>query len=164
MPTPCRNRSASCLSFFPNSSAVISLAFCSEIPRTSASLSGSSSIILRLSSPNFFTILWAMAFPIPLTAPDAKYSSIPKMLFGSSRTYSSTKNCFPSVGWSFHLPLAFIFSETTIREKLPTQVHSSPSPSIVNTVYPLSSLRKTMWLIFPSSSSKVELEVIIIAG
>ena len=56
---------------------------------------------------------------------------------------------------------AFIFSDTEIWEKLPTKVNSSPLSVILHTVYPVSSLRKTIWDTFPSISSRLEVIIIV---
>ena len=57
--------------WLPSSRAILEL-----IPFTSASRSGSSSTIRKVSAPNFFTILEARAAPIPFMAPEARYRSM----------------------------------------------------------------------------------------
>ena len=51
----------------------MSIAFLMVMPLISASLSGSSSTILRVSSPNLSTIRLASTAPKPLIAPEPRY-------------------------------------------------------------------------------------------
>ena len=51
----------------------MSIAFLVVIPLISARRSGSSSIILKVSSPNLSTILSASTAPRPFIAPEPKY-------------------------------------------------------------------------------------------
>ena len=73
--------------------ADINIPLLSDIPLISASLSGSSSIILRVSCLNFLTILLARTSPIPLTIPEARYLSIPIIFSGIRISQLENLNC-----------------------------------------------------------------------
>ena len=84
MPYCCRNTSASRRSFFSSIWTAISLALRSLMPLTSASRSGSSSMIRKVSSPNCFTILAARAGPTPFMAPEPRYRAMPALSWGTT--------------------------------------------------------------------------------
>ena len=70
-------------SFFSSNCVPISMAFFSVIPFISASLSGSLSMILKVSSPNFLTIFAERAGPTPLIMPEPRYFSMATEVSGS---------------------------------------------------------------------------------
>ncbi len=84
MPNCWRYTSASRKSLFSSICTAISCALRWLIPLTSASRSGSSSIIRKVSSPNCRTILAAREGPTPLMAPEPRYRSMPRLSFGTT--------------------------------------------------------------------------------
>ena len=64
--------------------AEISMAFFSEMPLTSASRSGSSSMIRMVSAPKRFRIREAKAAPMPLMAPEPRYLSTASSVCGAT--------------------------------------------------------------------------------
>lgn len=79
------------------------------IPSISFNLSILLSKILRVSSPNLFTIFFAVTGPIPCIIPEDKYFSIPSFEVGNISSHSSTLNCFPNWEWLTQLPVIFKF-------------------------------------------------------
>ena len=71
------------ISFFSSICSAISRAFRSLIPLTSASLSGSSSMMRKVSSLNRRTMRPARAAPSPLMAPEPRYLSMETRSSGS---------------------------------------------------------------------------------
>ena len=95
IPNFCKKIIASRMDFFSCICSLMDLASFSLTPFTSASLSGSSSITLRVSILNFLTILFASASPTPFIAEDSRYFCILSSSLGSMISYSSTKSCSP---------------------------------------------------------------------
>ena len=107
----------------------ISFAFFSDIPLTSASLSGSYLKICMVSSPNFFIILFAIASPIPFIFPFDKYLSKADKVLGIIFSKVSILNCLPYSLCSTNFPSSFKVSPIFMNGKYPTIVTSSSSVS-----------------------------------
>ena len=66
-----------------------------EMPRTLVSCWGSSSMTVRISSPKTSSSRRAVAAPMPLMAPEARYSSKAFSPTGIRRSTISALNCSP---------------------------------------------------------------------
>ena len=95
MPYCCKKIMASLKSLFALTWSAISIAFLWLMPFTSASLSGSSSMMRKVSFLKRLTIRAASASPIPCMAPEPRYLSIAISSSGSFSSKLTTLNCLP---------------------------------------------------------------------
>ena len=101
-PTICQS------SQFSTKHCAISIALSLVIPFICVSFSGSNLNTFIVSSPNNFTIFFAVAGPIPLIVPFDKYFSNDSNVFGIIFSNVSTLNCIPYSLCVTKLPITFM--------------------------------------------------------